>query len=110
MSMKVAAISGPPTMRLEHRIQRPLLCRNLPAGDAAACGFRRNESLLLRFPLSSFLFPLSSFLFPLSSSLPRMSNFLIRPIEPRDDEAVARVIRAVMPEFGAAGPGFAIHD
>jgi putative acetyltransferase len=37
-------------------------------------------------------------------------DFLIRPIEPRDDAAVARVIRTVMPEFGADGPGFAIHD
>ncbi|MGP1667455.1 MAG: GNAT family N-acetyltransferase [Rhodanobacter sp.] len=36
--------------------------------------------------------------------------FLIRPIEPRDDIAMAAVIRAVMPEFGADGPGFAIHD
>ncbi len=33
-----------------------------------------------------------------------------RPIEPRDDAAVAAVIRTVMPEFGADGPGFAIHD
>jgi putative acetyltransferase len=39
-----------------------------------------------------------------------MSDFLIRPIEPSDDAAVARVIRSVMPEFGADGPGFAIHD
>lgn len=39
-----------------------------------------------------------------------MSDFLIRPIESRDDAAVAHVIRAVMPEFGADGPGFAIHD
>lgn len=37
-------------------------------------------------------------------------NFSIRPIEARDDAAVAAIIRAVMPEFGAAGPGFAIHD
>ncbi len=37
-------------------------------------------------------------------------DFLIRPIEPRDDAAMAAVIRAVMPEFGADGPGFAIHD
>jgi putative acetyltransferase len=37
-----------------------------------------------------------------------MLNF--RPIEPRDDAAVAAIIRAVMPEFGADGPGFAIHD
>jgi putative acetyltransferase len=36
--------------------------------------------------------------------------FLIRPIQPRDDAAVATIIRTVMPEFGANGPGFAIHD
>jgi putative acetyltransferase len=36
--------------------------------------------------------------------------FTIRPIEPRDDAAVASIIRTVMPEFGADGPGFAIHD
>lgn len=36
--------------------------------------------------------------------------FAIRPIEPRDDAAVARIIRAVMPEFGAVGDGFAIND
>jgi putative acetyltransferase len=34
----------------------------------------------------------------------------IRPIEPGDDPAVARLIRTVMPEFGAAGPGTAFHD
>ena len=39
-----------------------------------------------------------------------MSDLLIRPIEPRDDASVACVIRSVMPEFGADGPGFAIHD
>ncbi len=33
-----------------------------------------------------------------------------RPIRPEDDAAVAAIIRAVMPEFGAGGPGFAIHD
>jgi putative acetyltransferase len=33
-----------------------------------------------------------------------------RPITPSDDAAVASVIRTVMPEFGADGPGFAIHD
>ena len=33
-----------------------------------------------------------------------------RPIRPEDDAAMAAVIRAVMPEFGADGPGFAIHD
>jgi putative acetyltransferase len=36
--------------------------------------------------------------------------FTIRPIEPRDDAAVATIIRSVMPEFGAGGDGFAIHD
>lgn len=38
------------------------------------------------------------------------SPLLIRPIEPRDDAAVAAIIRCVMPEFGANGAGFAIHD
>jgi putative acetyltransferase len=33
-----------------------------------------------------------------------------RPIQPQDDAAVAALIRRVMPEFGADGPGFAIHD
>ncbi|HWX67158.1 MAG TPA: GNAT family N-acetyltransferase [Rhodanobacter sp.] len=37
-------------------------------------------------------------------------TFLIRPIEPRDNTAMAAIIRTVMPEFGADGPGFAIHD
>jgi putative acetyltransferase len=37
-------------------------------------------------------------------------RFSIRPIETRDDTAVAAIIRRVMPEFGADGPGFAIHD
>jgi putative acetyltransferase len=35
---------------------------------------------------------------------------MIRRIAPGDDAAVARIIRTVMPEFGAKGPGFAIHD
>lgn len=39
-----------------------------------------------------------------------MTDYLIRPIEPRDNAAMARIIRTVMPEFGADGPGFAIHD
>jgi putative acetyltransferase len=37
-------------------------------------------------------------------------SFLLRPIELRDDAAVAAIIRHVMPEFGAGGDGFAIHD
>ena len=36
--------------------------------------------------------------------------FTIRAIEPRDDAAIAAIIRSVMPEFGADGAGFAIHD
>jgi len=35
---------------------------------------------------------------------------VIRPIEMRDDAAMAAIIRAVMPEFGAVGDGFAIND
>ncbi|MHB1283981.1 MAG: GNAT family N-acetyltransferase [Metallibacterium scheffleri] len=34
----------------------------------------------------------------------------IRPITAADDAAMAAVIRIVMPEFGAIGPGFALHD
>ena len=34
----------------------------------------------------------------------------IRPIQPGDDAAMAAIIRAVMPEFGATGDGFAIND
>jgi len=34
----------------------------------------------------------------------------IRTIRPEDDAAVAAIIRTVMPEFGAKGPGFAIND
>jgi putative acetyltransferase len=37
-------------------------------------------------------------------------NLSFRPIRSEDDAAVASVIRTVMPEFGADGPGFAIHD
>ena len=36
--------------------------------------------------------------------------FCLRPIDPADDPAIASIIRAVMPGFGASGPGFAIHD
>lgn len=43
------------------------------------------------------------------STMSEMS-FAIRLIEPSDDATVATIIRAVMPEFGAGGAGFAIHD
>ena len=39
-----------------------------------------------------------------------MSDFLIRPIQAGDDAVMARIIRIVMPEFGAVGSGFAIAD
>lgn len=35
---------------------------------------------------------------------------IIRKIKPEDNESVAEIIRTVMPEFGAGGQGFAIHD
>lgn len=38
------------------------------------------------------------------------ANLIFRPILPKDDHAVAAVIRKVMPQFGADGPGFALHD
>ncbi|QOI96671.1 MAG: GNAT family N-acetyltransferase [Flammeovirgaceae bacterium] len=34
----------------------------------------------------------------------------IRPIRKEDNAQVAAIIRTVMPEFGASGKGFAIHD
>lgn len=37
-------------------------------------------------------------------------DYLIRPITAADDVAVGCVIRTVMPEFAADGPGFALHD
>ena len=36
--------------------------------------------------------------------------FTLRPITAADDVAMAEVIRSVMPEFGACGPGFALTD
>ena len=38
------------------------------------------------------------------------AEYTIRPIEARDDAAMAAIIRGVMPEFGACGSGFAIND
>jgi putative acetyltransferase len=39
-----------------------------------------------------------------------MNQASIRPIVPGDSTQVAAIIRSVMPEFGASGAGFAIHD
>ena len=38
------------------------------------------------------------------------SSFLVRPIAASDDAAVQNIIETVMPQFGAGGAGFAIHD
>ncbi len=38
------------------------------------------------------------------------TSFQIRPIEPQDDETMARIIRRVMPEFGCVGEGYSIND
>jgi putative acetyltransferase len=38
------------------------------------------------------------------------ASFTIEPIRPEDDQAIAAIIRTVMPEFGACGPGYAIND
>ncbi len=42
--------------------------------------------------------------------MPERRDYSIRPIQPGDDAAIARIIRTVMPEFGACGSGFAIND
>lgn len=39
-----------------------------------------------------------------------MAEPLIRLIEARDDDAIAAIIREVMPSFGACGAGFALGD
>lgn len=39
-----------------------------------------------------------------------VDDLWLRPIRPSDDAAVAAIIRDVMTEHGASGPGFAIHD
>ena len=41
---------------------------------------------------------------------PDAVDLAIRPITPADDPAIATIIREVMTELGASGPGFAIHD
>ena len=42
--------------------------------------------------------------------MPEAAPYLLRPIETKDDAAMADIIRTVMPEFGATGSGFAIND
>lgn len=43
-------------------------------------------------------------------AIPPSPRWLIRPITAGDDLAMARVIREVMTEFGATGPGYSIED
>jgi putative acetyltransferase len=38
------------------------------------------------------------------------ARYTIRPLKKSDNPAVERIIKTVMPEFGANGPGFAIED
>lgn len=40
----------------------------------------------------------------------RRASFAIRPMKAGDRDEVATLIRTVMPEFGAKGPGYAIED
>ncbi|HEX5663156.1 MAG TPA: GNAT family N-acetyltransferase [Xanthomonadaceae bacterium] len=42
--------------------------------------------------------------------MPEPERLQIEPITQADDAQVAAIIRAVMPEFGASGCGFAIND
>lgn len=39
-----------------------------------------------------------------------MDTITLRPIRPEDNPGVARIIRAVMTEYGAVGPGYSIED
>src|SRR5574340_207378 len=87
--------------------------RNLLRSPGLRAGGARNAHVLactLRFlrsgdPQSAFARDDFKFASPMTDA-----SFNIRPIEARDDAAVASIIRTVMPEFGADGPGFAIHD
>lgn len=38
------------------------------------------------------------------------TQWTLRPIKPKDDAAVAAIIRTVMPEFGMKDPGSGLHD
>ena len=38
------------------------------------------------------------------------ADFILRPIEPADNQQVAKIIRMVMTEFGAVGEGYSIMD
>jgi len=40
----------------------------------------------------------------------KMEDKVVRAIQPHDNVVVAVIIRTVMPGYGTAGPGFAIHN
>lgn len=42
--------------------------------------------------------------------MPEKSAYIIRPIEKRDNEQIAQIIRSVMTEYGATGTGYSIMD
>jgi putative acetyltransferase len=41
---------------------------------------------------------------------PLAASHLLRPIEPRDDPEIERILRAVMTELGVTGDGSSLHD
>lgn len=49
-------------------------------------------------------------MYPGSTEPQKSDRYRIRPVTAADDPQVAAIIRQVMPEFGAQGPGFAILD
>jgi putative acetyltransferase len=46
----------------------------------------------------------------LKISMSSSPNFVVRSITPADDPAMATVIRRVMTDYGAVGPGYSIND
>jgi putative acetyltransferase len=40
----------------------------------------------------------------------KSSQFRVRPLRLGDNKAIGQIIRKVMIEYGASGPGFSIHD
>ena len=47
---------------------------------------------------------------PTVARVPASAPFVIRPIRPCDDAAIATIIRDVLTEHGCSGPGFALND
>src|SRR5512146_3361310 len=71
-------------------------------------GRRGSPATRYRLPVTGFRLFVSGD--PRMQDATAVSDFIIRPITPQDNAAIAAIIRRVMPEFGADGPGFAIHD